>query len=112
MNAVWGMGQMMFTKFVVVVDEHVDVHDYSEVAWRVFNNVDPERDMIIVDGPARRARPLEPVGRATAPRWASTPPRPWPDEGHGREWPDELAMDPAVTARVDERWAELGLSFR
>ena len=41
MNAVWGMGQMMFTKFVVVVDEHVDVHDYSEVTWRVFNNVDP-----------------------------------------------------------------------
>ena len=51
MNAVWGMGQMMFTKFVVVVDEHVDVHDYSEVTWRVFNNVDPARDTVIVAGP-------------------------------------------------------------
>ena len=61
MNAVWGMGQMMFTKFVVVVDEHVDVHDYSEVTWRVFNNVDPERDTVIVARPARRARPLEPL---------------------------------------------------
>src|SRR5665647_64422 len=50
MNAVWGMGQMMFTKFVVVVDEHVDVHDYSEVTWRVFNNVDPARDTVIVAG--------------------------------------------------------------
>ena len=62
MSAVWGMGQMMFTKFVVVVDEHVDVHDYSEVTWRVFNNVDPERDTVIVSRPARRARPLEPDG--------------------------------------------------
>ena len=51
MSAVWGMGQMMFTKFVVVVDEHVDVHDPREVAWRVFNNVDPRRDTMIVDGP-------------------------------------------------------------
>ena len=62
MNAVWGMGQMMFTKFVVVVDEHVDVHDYSEVTWRVFNNVDPARDTVIVARPARRARPLQPSG--------------------------------------------------
>jgi 4-hydroxy-3-polyprenylbenzoate decarboxylase len=38
--------------------------------------------------------------------------RAWLDEGHPREWPDELAMDPAVKARVDQRWAELGLSFR
>ena len=60
MNAVWGMGQMMFTKFVVVVDEHVDVHDYSEVTWRVFNNVDPRRDCVIVRRSPRRARPLEP----------------------------------------------------
>ena len=62
MNAVWGMGQMMFTKFVVVVDEHVDVHDYSEVTWRVFNNVDPRRDCLDRRRAARRARPLEPAG--------------------------------------------------
>jgi len=35
----------------------------------------------------------------------------WPDEGHGREWPDELAMDPEVVRRVDERWKEFGLPF-
>ncbi len=35
----------------------------------------------------------------------------WPDEGHGREWPDELAMDPAVVRRVDERWKEFALPF-
>jgi 3-polyprenyl-4-hydroxybenzoate decarboxylase len=51
MNAIWGRGQSRFTKFIVVVDEQVDVHDPSEVAWRVFNNVSPERDCLIVPGP-------------------------------------------------------------
>ena len=41
MHAIWGAGQMTFTKFIIVVDEHVDVHDDSEVTWRVFHNVDP-----------------------------------------------------------------------
>ena len=59
MNAAWSMGQMMFTKYVIVVDEDVDCHDYSQVAWRCFNNVDPSRDILITQGPARQARPLE-----------------------------------------------------
>lgn len=51
MNALWGIGQMMFAKFIVVVDEQVDVQNVSEVMWKVFNNVDPKRDLLIVDGP-------------------------------------------------------------
>ena len=47
----WGMGQMMFTKCVVVVDKDVNVHDVAEVAWRVLNNIDPKRDVMISDGP-------------------------------------------------------------
>ena len=58
MNFAWSMGQMMFTKYVIVVDEDVDCHDYSQVAWRCFNNVDPSRDILISQGPARQARPL------------------------------------------------------
>jgi 3-polyprenyl-4-hydroxybenzoate decarboxylase len=50
----WSMGQMMFTKFVIVVDEDVDCHDYSQVAWRCFNNVDPSRDIQISKGPLDR----------------------------------------------------------
>ncbi len=110
MSAVWGMGQMMFTKFVVVVDEHVDVHDYSEVTWRVFNNVDPRRDCVIVDGPLDVLDHSSPLPRYGA-KMGIDATKAWPEEGHGREWPEELVMDPAVKARVDTRWAELGLPF-
>ncbi|MCG0276042.1 MAG: menaquinone biosynthesis decarboxylase [Thermosediminibacteraceae bacterium] len=51
MHALWGIGQMMYTKIIIVVDEHVDPTDLSTVAWKVFNNVDPKRDVVIVDGP-------------------------------------------------------------
>jgi 4-hydroxy-3-polyprenylbenzoate decarboxylase len=110
MSAVWGMGQMMFTKFVVVVDEQVDVHDASEVTWRVFNNVDPRRDCMIVDGPLDVLDHSSPLaGYGTKMGIDAT--RTWPDEGHDREWPPDIAMDPAVVARVTARWGELGLPF-
>jgi 4-hydroxy-3-polyprenylbenzoate decarboxylase len=110
MNAVWGMGQMMFTKFVVVVDEHVDVHDYSEVTWRLFNNVDPGRDCLIVEGPLDVLDHSSPRARYGA-KMGIDATKTWPEEGHLREWPDELAMDPAVKDRVTARWHELGLPF-
>jgi len=110
MSAVWGMGQMMFTKFVVVVDEHVDVHDYSEVTWRVFNNVDPRRDCLIVDGPLDVLDHSSPHARYGA-KMGIDATKTWPEEGHGREWPDELAQDPDVVRRVTERWREFGLPF-
>ncbi len=111
MNAVWGMGQMMFTKFVVVVDEHVDVHDYSEVAWRVFNNVDPSRDCVVTRGP------LDVLDHSgSSPRFGAKmgidATRTWAEEGYARDWPDEIAMDPEVKAQVSRRWAEYGLPFR
>ena len=110
MSAVWGTGQMMFTKFVVVVDEHVDVHDYSEVTWRVFNNVDPRRDCLVVDGPLDVLDHSSPFSRYGA-KMGIDATKTWPDEGYGREWPDELAMDPGVVRRVSERWHEFGLPF-
>lgn len=51
MHAVWGLGQAMFTKCIVVVDEDVDVQNYSEVAWKVLNNIDPQRDIEFAMGP-------------------------------------------------------------
>jgi 4-hydroxy-3-polyprenylbenzoate decarboxylase len=111
MNAIWGMGQMMFTKFVVVVDEHVDVHNSSEVTWRVFNNVDPRRDCVIVDGPLDVLDHSSPLPRYGA-KMGIDATRSWPQEGYGREWPEEIAMDPAVVQRVTARWAELGLPFQ
>jgi 4-hydroxy-3-polyprenylbenzoate decarboxylase len=110
MNALWGRGQMRFTKFIVVVDEHVDVHDPSEVAWRVFNNVSPETDCLIARGPLDALDHASPYPRYGA-KMGIDATRTWPDEGRVREWPDELAMDPVVAARVTSRWKEFGLPF-
>ena len=101
---------MMFTKFIVVVDEHVDVHDYSEVTWRVFNNVDPHRDSSSSTGPLDVLDHSSPPARYGT-KMGIDATKTWPEEGHAREWPDELAMDPDVKRRVNERWTELGLPF-
>ena len=110
MGALWGMKQWALTKSIVVVDEDVDVHDAGEVAWRVFNNVDPERDCVMMPGPLdaldlASARPRFGV------RMGIDATRAWPEEGHPREWPEVVRMDPAVAERVTGRWPELGLPF-
>jgi len=51
MNSLWGMGQMMFSKIIIVVDEDVDVQNPAEVVWRVGNNIDPKRDITFTEGP-------------------------------------------------------------
>jgi 4-hydroxy-3-polyprenylbenzoate decarboxylase len=108
MDFAWSMGQMMFTKFVIVVDEDVDCHDYSEVAWRCFNNVDPSRDILITKGPLDRldhSSNLESFGH----KMGIDATKPLPNEGHDRGWPDALEMDPEVKERVDALWDGLGL---
>jgi 4-hydroxy-3-polyprenylbenzoate decarboxylase len=108
MNFAWSMGQMMFTKFVIVVDEDVDCHDYSQVAWRCFNNVDPSRDVLITKGPLDRldhSSNFDSFGY----KMGIDATKPVPGEGHEREWPDSLSMPPEVLERIDEMWGELGL---
>jgi 4-hydroxy-3-polyprenylbenzoate decarboxylase len=108
MDFAWSMGQMMFTKYVVVVDADVDCHDYSQVAWRCFNNVDPSRDVMITKGPLDRldhSSNHESFGY----KMGIDATKPFPNEGHEREWPDALEMSPEVKVRVDAMWDELGL---
>ncbi|GAB4288041.1 MAG: menaquinone biosynthesis decarboxylase [Coriobacteriia bacterium] len=108
MNFAWSMGQMMFTKFVIVVDEDVDCHDYSEVAWRCFNNVDPSRDLLVTKGPLDRldhSSNFESFGF----KMGIDATKPLPGEGHERDWPEAMRMTPEVRTRVDAMWDELGL---
>ncbi len=108
MNFAWSMGQMMFTKYVIVVDADVDCHDYSQVAWRCFNNVDPSRDILITKGPLDKldhSSNFESFGY----KMGIDATRPLPGEGHEREWPEALEMDSDVKARVDAMWSDLGL---
>ncbi|EHJ46859.1 menaquinone biosynthesis decarboxylase, SCO4490 family [Solidesulfovibrio carbinoliphilus subsp. oakridgensis] len=108
MYAIWGLGQMMFTKCIVVVDAGVNVQNTSEVLWRLGNNVDPRRDIVIVDGPLDALDHASPTAFYGG-KIGIDATKKGPEEGHMREWPDALAMDPATRARIDALWGELGL---
>ncbi|WP_040292949.1 menaquinone biosynthesis decarboxylase [Acetonema longum] len=108
MHAIWGMGQMMFTKMIIVVDDHVNVQDMNEVWWRVYNNIDARRDVVMVDGPLDVLDHSSPM-----PHWGTKvgidATKTWPEEGNSREWPDEIVMSPEIKKQVDEKWENLGL---
>ena len=109
MSSIWGTGQMMFTKLIVVVDKDVNVHDTSAVLFRIGNNVDWKRDTMIVEGPVDaldHAAPLANLGG----KMGIDATRKGPDEGHARPWPADIVMTPEIKAIVDGRWGEYGIS--
>lgn len=108
MHGLWGLGQMMFTKVIIVVDDDVNVQDLAEVAWVVGNHIDPKRDITFVEGPVDvldHAAPALGYGSkmgidATAKR---------SDEGFARGWPDPIVMDERTKRYIDSIWNKLGL---
>jgi 4-hydroxy-3-polyprenylbenzoate decarboxylase len=108
MHALWGLGMLSLSKSIVVVDAHVDVHDYEQVFFYVGANVDPKRDVVLTEGPLDHldhAPTLQFVGGklgidATAKG---------PAEGT-REWPPEIEMSDEIRELVSSRWAEYGIS--
>ena len=111
MHAIWGLGQAMFTKCIVVVDEEVDVHNYSEVAWKVLNNIDPQRDIEFVLGPVDsldHASRLDNFGS----KMGIDGTKKWKTEGFARRWPPVIEMDGAVKRRVDEMWKKTKLDAK
>jgi len=106
-NAAWSLGQMMFTKFVVVVDGDVDVQNASEVAWKVFNNVSPERDLLLSKGPLDVLDHSSNLANYGA-KMAIDATKKWPEEGHTREWPDDIRMTDDVIDLVTKKWREYG----
>jgi 4-hydroxy-3-polyprenylbenzoate decarboxylase len=110
MSAVWGLGMLSFTKFVVVVDSHVDVHDESEVAWRVFNNVDPRRDVLISEGPLDVLDHSSPTANYGA-KMGIDATKTWASEGHPRQWPDDIVMSEGIKKLVDEKWPRYGIDL-
>jgi 4-hydroxy-3-polyprenylbenzoate decarboxylase len=108
MNAIWSLGQAMFTKVIVVVDEDVNVQDLGEVTLKALNHIDPERDIQFTLGPVDS---LDHSSRL--PNFGSKmgidATRKWPAEGFTRPWPDEILMDEKTKALVDKKWKELGI---
>jgi 4-hydroxy-3-polyprenylbenzoate decarboxylase len=108
MNAIWSLGQAMFTKCIIVVDEDVNVQDIGEVTLKVLNHIDPERDIQFTLGPVDsldHASRLPNYGS----KMAIDATRKWPSEGFNRPWPDEILMDEKTKALVDKKWKDLGL---
>lgn len=108
MHALWGLGQMMFTKYIIVVDEHCNVHDISEVIWRLGAATDPERDCEFAHGPADvldHAATAQDYGSKLG--FDAT--EKWPDERGARRWPQEICMSGTIRCYVDSYWKELGL---
>ena len=112
MNAIWSLGQAMFTKCIIVVDEDVNVQDIGEVTLKVLNHIDPERDIQFTLGP------IDSLDHASRlPNYGSKmgvdATRKWASEGFTRPWPDEILMDEKTKAVVNGKWKalarELGL---
>jgi len=108
MNAIWSLGQAMFTKCVIVVDEDVNVQDIGDVTLKALNHIDPERDIQFTLGPVDS---LDHASRL--PNFGSKmgidATRKWSSEGFSRPWPDEILMDAKTKAAVDKKWKELGI---
>lgn len=108
MHALWGMGQMMFTKILLIVDHDINVHDLSEVTWIVGNHIDPQRDTVLVEGPVDvldHAAPMMGYGS----KIGIDATRKWRSEGFEREWPDAIVMDELTKKHIDAIWEKLGL---
>jgi 4-hydroxy-3-polyprenylbenzoate decarboxylase len=106
MNAIWSLGQAMFTKCVIVVDEDVNVQDLGEVTLKVLNHIDPERDIQFTLGPVDS---LDHASRL--PNFGSKmgidATRKWSSEGFARPWPDEILMDEKTKSLVNSKWKAL-----
>ncbi|HXM80027.1 MAG TPA: menaquinone biosynthesis decarboxylase [Thermoanaerobaculia bacterium] len=111
MHAIWGTGQMMFTKVIVVVDSDVDVRDPRRLLWKALAAIDPERDIEFVHGPVDEldhAAPIPCLGS----KMGIDATRKWKEEGFARRWPDEITMSSEVRARIDALWPTLRIGSK
>jgi 4-hydroxy-3-polyprenylbenzoate decarboxylase len=108
MHGLWGLGLMMLTKTIVVVDADVDVQDLSEVAFEVLANYDPQRDVEITTGPTddldHAALQKNFGGKMGIDATRKTE----RDPGPHQQWPLEIEMSREIKALVDQRWTEYG----
>jgi 4-hydroxy-3-polyprenylbenzoate decarboxylase len=108
MHGLWGMGQMMFTKYIVVVDAGVNVHNTSEVLFHLTANTDPQRDSIFTKGPS------DVLDHATSEiaigsKMGIDATKKIPGEGFKRAWPPLIKMDEAVKAKIDSLFSAPGV---
>ena len=108
MHALWGLGQMMFTKILVIVDHDVNAQDFSQVTLVVGNHIDPKRDAVFVQGPVDVLDHAAPV-MGFGSKMGIDATRKWRSEGFEREWPDAIVMDDKIKKYIDSIWEKLGI---
>jgi 4-hydroxy-3-polyprenylbenzoate decarboxylase len=101
MHAIWGLGQMMFVRYLVIVDEDVDVHDLGEVLYRVGLQADPARDLELVQGPVDQLSISNPVPNIGG-KVGIDATRKRPEDGFPRPWPEEIRSDPEAARRAEQ----------
>jgi len=107
MNALWGLGQMMLVKTIVIVDHFVNVQNLSEVTWRVTSNLDPKNDVVFFDGPVDdldHASKTPKIGS----KMGIDATEKTESDGYNRKWPPDVIMDNDTINLVDKRWEEYG----
>jgi len=109
MLSLWGMGQMMFTKIIIVLDNDVNVQNTEEVLWAMSNRIDPKRDIIFIEN-----TPMDVLEHATnlpniGSKMGIDATKKWKEEGFTREWPDVVKMDEKTKKIVDEKWNKYGI---
>ena len=109
MHAIWGAGQMSLTKIIVVVDEHVNVHDQDEVLFQLCSNVDPWRDITFTEGPVDILDHAAPTC-GTGSKMGIDATHKIAGEGAVRDWPPEIEMSREIKDLVTRRWDEYGLT--
>lgn len=104
----WGLGLMSLAKNIVVVDHYVNIHNLSEVAWRVTNNIDPAQDVFFASGPVDDLDHASPTPKFGSKMGIDATAK-GPMEGRQREWPEDIVMSPEVKAMVDRKWEQYGI---
>ena len=111
MHTIWGLGLLSLTKIVVIVDKWVDIHNLSEVFWRIGVNIDPRRDLMITEGPADDLDHSSEYYRYSGKLGIDATEK-IEGEPRVREWPDEIKMDKNIIEYVNKNWESYGFEIK
>lgn len=111
MHTIWGLGLLSLTKIVVIVDKWVDIHNLSEVFWRIGVNIDPRRDLMITEGPADDLDHSSEYYRYSGKLGIDATEK-IEGEPRVREWPDEIIMDKNIIEYVNKNWESYGFEIK
>ncbi len=106
-HALWGLGQMASTKYIAVFDKDIDLRDSRTVVWKLLNNVDPKRDLLLSEGPLDALDHSAPFANFGG-KLGIDATRKTREEGMGRDWPDEIRMPEEIKSKVTQRWKDYG----